>query len=733
LFLLDLKSASILVSMSLSILTTQLSFEHDVVLVRQRARQVAKLLGFEAQDQTRIATAVSEIARNALNYGGGGKIEFELSGKTPPQLMVIRISDRGRGIPNLQEILDGRYQSRTGMGLGIRGARRLMDQFKIESEPGAGTMVLLKKLLPATADLVSQQRLSEISTELARLRPQDPLGEIQQQNQELLSTLDELRKRQEDLSLLNDELEDTNRGVVALYAELDEKADHLRRADELKSRFLSNMTHEFRTPVNSIIALSHILLARMDGDLTSEQEKQVRFISSAAEDLSTLVNDLLDLAKVEAGKIEVHASDVTVGNLFGALRGMLKPLLVSDRVSLVFDEPEELPVLSTDEGKVSQILRNFISNALKFTESGEIRVSAQLNAAGDAAVFSVTDTGIGIPVDQQEFIFQEFTQVPNPLQKNVKGTGLGLPLTRRLAGLLGGVVGVESAPGKGSKFYAVIPISYAVPVAAAATVDPTWELDPELTPVLVVEDSAEMRMVYEKYLKGTGFQMVPASTVKQAQQALHRHRPQVIVLDLQLKGEDTWGFLARLKKDDETRAVPVMIVSQIEDQAKAIGLGADVYGLKPIQRRWLLDNLNRLTRGEGEKRILLIDDEEATRYWLKGLLASTGASILETPHGLEGIRMARELQPQVILLDLVMAVMQGEDVLDQLKADPSTESIPVIIVTSKNLQPQERASLNEKAVAVLSKTVLSRPEGLPLLREALQQARWDVFLQTARD
>ena len=373
--------------MSLSILTTQLSFEHDVVLVRQRARQVAKLLGFEAQDQTRIATAVSEIARNALNYGGGGKIEFEISGKTPPQLMVIRISDRGRGIPNLQEILEGRYQSRTGMGLGIMGARRLMDQFQIESAPGAGTMVLLKKLLPATADLVSQQRLSEISTELARLRPQDPLGEIQQQNQELLRTLDELRKRQEDLSRLNDELEDTNRGVVALYAELDEKADHLRRADELKSRFLSNMTHEFRTPVNSIIALSHLLLARMDGDLTSEQEKQVRFISSAADDLSTLVNDLLDLAKVEAGKIEVHATDFTVGDLFGALRGMLKPLLVSDRVSLIFDEPEGIPVLSTDEGKVSQILRNFISNALKFTESGEIRVSAKPNAAGDAAVF----------------------------------------------------------------------------------------------------------------------------------------------------------------------------------------------------------------------------------------------------------------------------------------------------------------------------------------------------------
>ena len=716
--------------MSLSILTTQLSFEHDVVLVRQRARQVAKLLGFDAQDQTRIATAVSEIARNALNYGGGGKIEFEVNGKTAPQLMVIRISDRGRGIPNLQEILEGRYQSRTGMGLGIVGARRLMDQFQIESAPDAGTTVLLKKLLPATAELVSQQRLSEISTELTRLRPQDPMAEIQQQNQELLRTLDELRKRQEDLWRLNDELEDTNRGVVALYAELDEKADHLRRADELKSRFLSNMTHEFRTPVNSIIALSHLLLARMDGDLTSEQEKQVRFISTAAGDLSTLVNDLLDLAKVEAGKIEVHPSEFAVQDLFGALRGMLKPLLVSEKVSLVFEEPEGIPVLNTDEGKVSQILRNFISNALKFTEHGEIRVSAKLNPSANAVHFSVTDTGIGIPTDLQEFIFQEFTQIPNPLQKHVKGTGLGLPLTKKLAALLGGVVGVESAPGKGSNFYTLIPLTYAVPVSTTPIPEPVWELDPELTPVLVVEDSAEMLLLYEKYLKNTRFQMVSASTVKQAQQVLQRYEPQVIVLDLQLKGEDTWGFLARLKQDDAR--VPVIIVSNFDDQAKAAGLGADRYRLKPIERRWLLDNLNQLTQREGEKSILLIDDEEVTRYWLKGLLATTGAYILETPHGLEGIRMARELQPQVILLDLVMPVMGGEDVLDQLKADPSTESIPVIVVTSKNLQPQERESLNEKAVTILSKTALSRPEGLPLLREALEQAGWDVFLQTAR-
>src|SRR5262245_11382138 len=717
--------------MILSILTMQLIGDHAIVLVRQRARQISKLLGFDNQDQTRIPTAVSEIARNALKYGGGGKVEFQIDGKTSPQLLVISISDTGGGIAHLDDILDGNYQSRTGMGLGILGARRLMDQFQVESKAGAGTRVRMAKLLPASSGLISQAKLLTIVGELARLRPEDPLAEIQQQNQELLRTLEELRKRQDELSRLNDELEDTNRGVVALYAELDEKADHLRRADELKSRFLSNMTHEFRTPVNSIIAISRLLLARVDGELVPEQEKQVRFISKAAGDLSTLVNDLLDLAKVEAGKIEVHPTEFTVEDLFGALRGMLKPLLVSDRVSLIFEGVEDIPPLNTDEPKVSQILRNFISNALKFTERGEIRVSARLDASGNV-VFSVKDSGIGIPKDQQELIFQEFTQIPNPLQKNIRGTGLGLPLSRKLAALLGGTVGVQSELGQGSHFYAVIPMALAAVAPETPSTEPDWQPDPDRAPVLVVEDSAEMFMLYEKFLKGTRFQVVPAATVRQAQQAIHRYQPVAIVLDIQLKGEDTWRFLARLKNDDATRKMPVIVVSNIDDQVKAIRLGADVYGPKPIERRWLLEHLKQLTEDSLERRILLIDDEEATRYWLKGLLATTGARILETPHGLEGIRIARDLQPQVILLDLVMSVMNGEEVLDQLKADRATQNIPVIIVTSKLLPPGEREALSQKVVAILSKTALSGAGGPAVLQEALQRARFDLLVQTAR-
>src|SRR5262249_51286513 len=312
--------------------------------------------------------------------------------------------------------------------------------------------------------------LARIADELARQPASDPLQEVQRQNQELLRALDELGRRQDELAGLNRELEDTNRSVVALYAELEEKADHLRRADDLKSRFLSNMSHEFRTPVNSIQALARMLLDRVDGDLGVEQERQVLFIRKAADALSELVNDLLDLAKVEAGKIVIRPIEFDVAHLFGALRGMLRPLLVGEAVTLVFDEPEDVPSLYTDEAKVSQILRNFISNALKFTERGEVRVTARLLPDRNAVAFSIADTGIGIAPEDQERIFQEFTQIDSPLQRRVQGTGLGLPLCRKLAELLGGSVHVESTPGVGSTFTAIVPTVF----ESEPSVRPVW-------------------------------------------------------------------------------------------------------------------------------------------------------------------------------------------------------------------------------------------------------------------
>lgn len=257
---------------------------------------------------------------------------------------------------------------------------------------------------------------------------------------------------------LQQELEETNRGVLALYAELDDQAAQLKQASELKSRFLSYMSHEFRAPLGAVRSITRLLLDELDGPLNEEQRRQLEFIRSSSVELSEMVDDLLDLARVEAGRIQISPGWFEMGDLLSALRGMFKPLVNTDSVSLVLDEPVGLDRLYTDDRKLAQILRNFVSNGLKFTTSGEVRVSAI--AEGDQALFRVSDTGIGIPDSQLGTLFSDFMQLHSPLHKRYRGSGLGLSLSKKLAELLGGAVGAHSVVGEGSTFWVRIPVVY---------------------------------------------------------------------------------------------------------------------------------------------------------------------------------------------------------------------------------------------------------------------------------
>jgi signal transduction histidine kinase len=510
-------------------------------------------------------------------YARGGRVEFAIDSNQQRQTLVIRVSDEGPGIRDLQAILRGRYHSQTGMGIGMPGARRLMDSFEVESS-GQGTVVTLSKNLPKRALPMRPPEIASLAAKLATEAP-SAWDELQAQNRELLTAMEELQARQEELAELNRELEDTNRGVVALYADLDEQAEHLRRANQLKSTFLSHMSHEFRTPLNSIMALSRILLSRMDGPLTPEQQKQVEFVFRAAQELTDMVNDLLDLAKVEAGKIEVYASEWTIDTMFGALRGMMRPLVAGSRVQLIFEEIGQIPPLYTDEAKVAQILRNFVSNAVKFTERGEIRVTAAYDDRTHRVSLSVRDTGIGIDPEDQPRIFEQFVQVDNARQRHVKGTGLGLPLSRKLAELLGGTITVSSALGVGSTFTLIIPAGISV-------------------------------------------------------------------------------------RTEDARSVP---------------------GAKQHQAS------RNLT-------ILVIDDEEAVRYVVRKQLSALDASVLEAPSGAEGLRMAADTRPDIIVLDLGMPHVTGYEVAEKLKQDARTQDIPVIIHTSRRIEGAEREKLACSAV-----------------------------------
>jgi signal transduction histidine kinase len=557
---------------------------HDegVVAARQCARDVADLLGFDRMEQTRIATAVSELARNAHRYAGGGLVRLTRHADR----LQIEVADQGPGIPHLDDVLQGRYQSATGMGRGLVGVRLLMDEFDIDATPGRGTRVTVAKRLPA-GSLAPVAR--DLRDELSRRGSRSPYDEVTRQNEELLQALGEVRARQQELVALNRELEETNRGVVALYAELDDRAERLRDADDRKSRFLADMSHELRTPLNSIVALTELLLSG-DPPLVGEQVTQVGFVRQMAEEQLRVVGDLLDIAKIEAGHLELALADVSVAELFAGLRGQLRPLAVDGAVDLRFDAAPGLPLLHTDEGKLIQVLRNLVSNALKFTPGGHVLVSAE--PAGQDVVFRVRDTGIGIAPGDLTRIFDEFVQIPGELQSRRKGTGLGLPLARKLIGALGGRIDAVSEQGAGTTFTVRMPPSPAAPVADVPDVTGT---------VLIVDDDETARYVVEAHLRDSAWAVTAVPSGEAALAALTAGRPAAVVLDLSMAGLDGIEVLRRLREQPQTADLPVVVhTSRLlddRDAARITALGAVILDKSTTSRSELLNALAHVTGG----------------------------------------------------------------------------------------------------------------------------------------
>jgi len=696
-----------------SIYTLRLRHERHVVHARQRARDIADLLGFDHQEQIRIATAVSELARNAFRYATGGAVEFQVLDDSP-QMFLILVTDSGPGIQNLQQIMDGQYVSRTGLGKGLVGTKRLLEHFHITTEPG-GTHVEIGKALPILPR-VDGPRIKQIVNELAKSSLADPFDEIERQNQELVKTLADLREQQDALAELNRELEDTNRGVVALYAELDQRAIDLRRVSDLKTSFLSNLSHEFRTPLNSISSLSRLLLGRSDGDLNAEQEKQVTYIQRSASELSELVNDLLDLAKVEAGKIDVKPRIFEAQELFGALRGMLKPLLVGNSLDLIFEADPDIPPLYTDEGKVSQILRNLISNALKFTRRGHVRVTVEA-APGQLVVFRVADTGIGIRPEDHARIFEEFVQVEGELQAKVKGTGLGLPLSRRLAELLHGSLEVESTPGVGSTFTVTIPMSLGVPPSVRPD---RSNSDATGATVLFIEDNRETVFVLESSMRNSTYNLVFVHNLIEARVAMKEEKPALVVLDRLIDQHDSLHYITELKSQGYTG--PVLVVSVVDDARSALEAGAVAFLAKPVPPFTLLNTIRELVEGRVSKSILLAEDDEVTRYLLGDNLAKIGYRIFEARNGREAIRIIRDESPDAVFLDLVMPDQNGFEVLQEIRRNSLTKEMPVIIHSSKTLSPSELDLLLSAGVVMYPKEEFGNNESSARLHEALKAA-----------
>ncbi|RKG76173.1 hybrid sensor histidine kinase/response regulator [Corallococcus terminator] len=581
--------------------------------------------------------------------------------------------------------------------------------FAFRARPHEGGVALVGSLVPEDYGAA----LTQVST---------TLGELTALHRETARQQYELKLRAEELSRLNKELEESNKGVRSLHAALDEKAESLQRASEIKSRVVANVSHEFRTPLHSILGLSKVLLNPLNGSLAAEQEKQVQFIRSSAESLFELVNDLLDLSKVESGKTMLRHTHFAVSDFMSALRGMTRPLLPPDsQVALNFETPPGGLEMETDEAKLSQVVRNLVSNAVKFTESGSITVSV---APGphDTVEFTVKDTGIGIAPANHERVFEEFIQVDSPLQRQVKGTGLGLPLARKLTELLGGTLGVKSALGEGSTFSVVLPRVHVEVSEMTGLALRSQNLDPSRAPVLVLEDDRQTLFLYEKYLARSGFQVLPVRTVEDARKMMQRVRPAAMVLDVMLEGETSWNFLAEMKNGEQTRDIPILVVTVTDREQKARALGADEFWLKPVDEVRLQKKLSALARTGPVERVLIIDDDDVHRYLLKQLLKDTPYQLLEAAGGRDGVRLAREKAPHLIFLDFILPDITAFDVLDELKADPRTRDIPIILHTSHQLQESERQRLSRETSAILAKHTLSREVAITRIRDALTKA-----------
>ena len=494
-----------------------------VFAARQLGRGLAGSLALERQDQIRVATAVSEISRSAVTDGGGAVIAF--------------------GVDNTNLLLTVTFDGEPPTD-GVAAASRLMDKVTI-----SGNVVRMAKRRPPGV----RPDINLVNEQLAAVLPQSTMDELRRHNQDLISALEDLKQQKDQLVLLNSELQETNRGVmalyselsseleqtnlgvVALYAELDEKSEQLRAASESKDRFWANVSHELRTPLNSIIGLTRLLAEpSADGVLDSERLHQVGLIRSTGGTLLALVNDLLDVAKAESGRLYIEPAHIDLRALFGRMRGLVRPMAEGRPVDVIVSDDGVPDTVLTDETALTSILRNLLSNGIRYTDSGEVRLSARV--AGTRLEISVADTGMGIPAGLQEDVFEEFYQVPG-LRRG--GTGLGLPYARRLARILGGDLTLTSEPGIGTTVVLNLPHE-----------------TPAVGTVVLADDDASFRQVLMGLLTGIADRCIEAADGEQALAFLAANPADLVLADLRMPGTDGGTLLARLPV-----AIPAIVIT----------------------------------------------------------------------------------------------------------------------------------------------------------------------------
>lgn len=504
--------------------------------------------------------------------------------------------------------------------------------------------------------------------------------------------------------------------TAVLYQEAQETAEKLQEVDKLKNQFMANMSHELRTPLNSIIGFSRVILKGIDGPLTNMQATDLTAIYESGKNLLDLINDILDISKIDAGKMEMIFEPTDIPEIVQNVMTTIAEPLKDTAVKLIADLPEGLPTVLADGRRIRQVLTNIVGNATKFTEHGYIKISATYDAY-EVAV-SVEDTGVGIPEDRKHAVFEKFEQVDSSSTRRYGGTGLGLPLSREFIRLHGGDMGFESVAGEGSRFFFSLPIGGPTAKRPDEVVE---EERPGMRTILAVDDDEGVITLFQRYLEKRGYKVAGMTTGEGVVETVKRLKPYAITLDVIMPGKDGWQIIQELKSDPETRDTPIIVCSIMSDADKGLSMGIADYLMKPVTEQDLLGALVHLERPEDHGHILVVDDNPDDRKLLHRILSNAGYQVQEAEGGAEAIQSIHVDPPSLVVLDLMMPDIDGFAVLENLKMNRATRDIPVVVVTAKDLGEQERDRLQQRVEALLQKGLFDQGQLLNDVVSALDR------------